>query len=173
MCWRPSIQRRRNRICWELSKVCSQIVLKFLHLTRNSRPDIYGPWTRLFVPSQSGSERTFDAHQCRMGLLQDSDFAGDLEDKVDIRWNLMHFSEAERKPTDARHPKSRSWEIGYRSVSLLTKPTQWIRRFFWTGKPVAQHLIKQAHETSSRSSNQARQPWFVQCWQCAFEFDIF
>ena len=30
--------------------------------------------------------------QCRLGLFQDSDFAGDLEDsKIDLRWNFVHI----------------------------------------------------------------------------------
>ena len=34
------------------------------------------------------------AKQCRLGLFQDSDFAGDLEDtKIHIWWNIVHFLE--------------------------------------------------------------------------------
>ena len=37
------------------------------------------------------------AKQCRLGLFQDSDFAGDLEDsKSTIRWNIVHFRKAIR-----------------------------------------------------------------------------
>ena len=49
----------------EQSHVCSQIVLKCLYLARIGRPDIL--WS-------------VNAKQCRLGLFQDSDFAGDLED---------------------------------------------------------------------------------------------
>ena len=88
----------------ELSQVCSQIVLKCLYLARIGRPDILWSvnkfarsitkWTKacdkrlsLLV---SCIHRTSEykqycfvgniAKQCRLGLSQDSDFAGDLED---------------------------------------------------------------------------------------------
>ena len=89
----------------ELSKVCSQIVLKCLHLARIGRPDILWSvnklarsitkWTK---PCEKRLSRlisynhithvnfnsivmweTLQKH-CRLGLFQDSDFAGDLED---------------------------------------------------------------------------------------------
>ena len=88
----------------DLSKVCSQIVLKYSCLTRIGRPDIL--WTvnkfarsitkwiktcdkrlcRLISHIHHTSEYTQYCHvgntakQCRLGLFQDSDFAGDLED---------------------------------------------------------------------------------------------
>ena len=88
----------------ELSKVCSQIVLKCLRLTRIGRPDI--PWSvnklarsvtkwtkscdkrlsRLISYMHHTSEYKQYCHvgntakQCRLGLFQDSDIAGDLED---------------------------------------------------------------------------------------------
>ena len=84
----------------ELSHVCSQIVLKCLYLARIGRPDILWSvnklarsitkWTKARDKRLS---RTFiilvntnsivmwnTAKQCRLGLCQDSDFAGDLED---------------------------------------------------------------------------------------------
>ena len=93
-----------NESVRELSTICSQIVLKCLYLARIGRPDIlwsvnrlaraYTKWTkacdrrlaRLISYIHHTSEygqychvgRT--AQQCRLGLLQDSDFAGDLED---------------------------------------------------------------------------------------------
>ena len=86
----------------ELSKVCSQIVLKCLYLARIGRPDI--PWSvhklarsitkstkacderlnRLISYSHHTCEYKqychvgYTAKQCRLGLFQDSDFAGDL-----------------------------------------------------------------------------------------------
>ena len=88
----------------ELSQVCSQIVLKCLYLTRIGRPDILWSvnklarsitkWTKACVKRLnrliSYIHHTCEyrqychvgntAKQCRLGLFQDSDFAGDLED---------------------------------------------------------------------------------------------
>ena len=88
----------------ELSKVCSQIVLKCLYLARIGRPDILWSvnklvrsitkWTkacdkrlcRLISYIHHTCEYKQYRHvgntgkQCRLGPLQDSDFAGDLED---------------------------------------------------------------------------------------------
>ena len=87
----------------ELSQVCSQIVLKCLHLGRVGRPDI--PWSvnklarsitkwtkacdkrlnRLISKIHHTCEYKQYCHvgntakRCRLGLSQDSDFAGDLE----------------------------------------------------------------------------------------------
>ena len=88
----------------ELSKVCSQIVLKCLYLARIGRPDILWSVNNL-ARSITKWTKTCDkrlsllisyihhtceykqycsvgntAKQCRLGLFQDSDFAGDLED---------------------------------------------------------------------------------------------
>ena len=88
----------------ELSKVCSQIVLKCENLAHIGRPDILWSvnkparsitkWTKAcdkrFSRLISYIHHTCDykqychvgntAKQCRLGLFQDSDFAGDLED---------------------------------------------------------------------------------------------
>ena len=88
----------------ELSKVCSQIVLKCSYLARAGRPDILWSvnklarsitkWTKARDKRLnrliSYIHRTCEykqychvgntAKQCRLGLFQDSDFAGDLED---------------------------------------------------------------------------------------------
>ena len=88
----------------ELSKVCSQIVLKCLYLARIGRPDILWPvnklaravkkWTKacdkrlsrlLSYIHHTCEYKQYcyvgnTAKQCRLGLFQDSDFAGDLED---------------------------------------------------------------------------------------------
>ena len=88
----------------ELSKVSSQIVLKCLYLTRIGRPDILWSvnklarsitkWTKAcdkrLSRLTSSIHHTCEykqychvgntAKQCRLGLFQNSDFAGDLED---------------------------------------------------------------------------------------------
>ena len=88
----------------ELSNTCSQIVLKCLYLARIGRPDILWSvnklarsitkWTKVcdkrLTRLISYIHRTSEykqychvgntAKQCRLGLFQDSDFAGDLED---------------------------------------------------------------------------------------------
>ena len=88
----------------DLSNTCSQIVLKCLYLARIGRPDILWSvnklersitkWTkacdkrlnRLISYIHHTSEYKQYCHagntvkQCRLGLFQDSDFAGDLED---------------------------------------------------------------------------------------------
>ena len=88
----------------ELSKVCSQMVLKCLYLARIGRPDILWSanklarsitkWTmacdkrlnRLISYIHHTCEYKQCCHvgntakQCRLGLFQDCDFAGDLED---------------------------------------------------------------------------------------------
>ena len=88
----------------ELSKVCSQIVLKCLYLARIGRPDTLWSvnklarsitkWTKAcdkrlnrlisYIHHTCGYRQYCHvgntAKQCRLGLFQDSDFAGDLED---------------------------------------------------------------------------------------------
>ena len=90
----------------ELSKVCSQIVLKCLYLARIGRPDILcsvnklarsiTKWTKAcdkrlnqlisYIHHTCGYRQYCHvgstAKQCRLGLFQDSDFAGDLEDST-------------------------------------------------------------------------------------------
>ena len=88
----------------ELPKVCSQIVLKCLYLARNGRPDILwsvGKLARSITKRTKACDKRLNrlisyihhiceyrqychvgntAKKCRLGLFQDSDFAGDLED---------------------------------------------------------------------------------------------
>ena len=98
----------------ELSKVCSQIVLKCLYLACIGRPDVLWSvnklvraitkWTRAsdkrlarlisFYLHHTSEYRQYcyvgnTAHQCRLGLFQDSDFAGDLGDPKSISSGLL------------------------------------------------------------------------------------
>ena len=105
-----------NESVGDLSTVCSLIVLKCLYLARIGRPDIL--WSvnklvRAFVKWRKSCDKRLTrlisyihhtseyqqfcyagntAQQCRLGLYQDSDFAGDLEDsKKNIRRDSVHF----------------------------------------------------------------------------------
>ena len=97
----------------ELSNVCSQIVLKCLYLARVGRPDILWSvnkfarsitkWTkacdkrlsRLISHIHHTCEYKQYCHvrntakQCKLGLFQDSDFAGDLEDSQSTSGGTM------------------------------------------------------------------------------------
>ena len=101
----------------ELSKVCSQIVLKCLYLARIGRPDILWSlkklarsitkWTKAcnkrLCRLISSIHHTCEykqscyvgntAKQCRLGLFQDSVFAGDLEDSDPLRVERCAFLE--------------------------------------------------------------------------------
>ena len=102
--WRPSFQRRRIEICGRIVKSMLLNCSECLYLARIGRPDI--PWSvnklarsitkwtkacdkrlsRLISYIQHTCEYKQYGHvgniarQCRLGLFQDSDFAGDLED---------------------------------------------------------------------------------------------
>ena len=102
-----------NESVGELSTVCSQIVLKCLYLARIGRPDIVWSvnkfaravtkWTKAgderlarlisYIHHTSEYRQYFyvgnTAQQCRQGLFQDSDFAGDLEDSKSISGSQM------------------------------------------------------------------------------------
>ena len=103
----------------ELSKICSQIVLKCLYFARIGRPGILWSvnklarsitkWTKacdkLLNRLTSYIHHTCEyqqycyvgdtAKQCRLGLFQDSDFAGDLEDsKIYFGRSIVLFWES-------------------------------------------------------------------------------
>ena len=103
----------------ELSQVCSQIVLKCLHLTLIGRPDILWSvnklarsitkWTKacdkrlnrlisyIYIHIHHTCEYRQYCHvgntakQCRLGLFQDSDFAGDPEYSKSTSGGTLHF----------------------------------------------------------------------------------
>ena len=93
----------------ELSQVCYQIVLKCLNLARIERPDILWPlnklarsitkWTKAcdkrlnrlisyihhtIIECKQFCHVGSTAQQCKLGLFQDSDLVGDLEDSKKI-----------------------------------------------------------------------------------------
>ena len=97
--------KKKNEICWRIvTQVCSQIVLKCLFLARIGRPGILwsvnklarsiSKWTKacdkrlnrlISYIHHTCEDKQYchvgnTAKQCRLGLFQDSDFAGDLED---------------------------------------------------------------------------------------------
>ena len=102
------LKRKKLKSVGELSKICSHIVLKCENLARIGRPDILRSvnklarsitqWTkacdkrlsRLISYIHHTCEYRQYCHvgntskQCRLGLFQDSDFAGDLEDSKSI-----------------------------------------------------------------------------------------
>ena len=97
-------KRKELKSVGELSKICSQIVLKCLCLARIGRPDILWSVNKLARSITKWTKACDErlnrlisyihhtceykqycfvcntAKQCRQGLFQDSDFAGDLED---------------------------------------------------------------------------------------------
>ena len=104
MHWWPSFQRRRIEVCRRIVKSIISKFLKCLYLARIGRPDILWSVTKL-ARSITKWTKACDkrlsrlisyihhtceykqccyvgntAKQCRLGLFQDSDFAGDLED---------------------------------------------------------------------------------------------
>ena len=135
-CVDPSFFKKRTESVGERSTVCSQIVLECLYLIPIGRPDILWSvnrlaqavtkWTsacdkrlaRLISYIHHTSEyRQYcyvgnTAQQCRLGVFQDSDFAGDLEDSkttsggvLCIFWShtFVPISWMCKKQTSVRH----------------------------------------------------------------------
>ena len=132
---------QENRSVGELSTVCSHNVLKCLYLARIGRPDILWSanrlaravtkWTKacdkrlaclISYIHHTCEYRQYcyvgnTAQHCRLGLFQDSDFAGDLEDSkstsgglfcifgshtfVPIRWMCKQQTSVSHSSTDA------------------------------------------------------------------------
>ena len=134
-------KEEENESVGKLSTVCSQIVLKSLYFARIGGPDILWSvkklaravtkWTkacdkrlaRLF----SYIHRTCEyrqccyvgntAQHCRLGLFQDSDFAGDLEDSKstsDLSFTQFHRSSNHFSRCRFTHGRySRSHSLGH------------------------------------------------------------
>ena len=160
----------------DLSTVCSQIILKCVYLARFGRPDILWyvnilvravtKWTRACGKSlarwiscihHTSDHRQYchvwnSAQRCRLGLFQDSDFAGDLEDSKSTSGGILCIFGSHtfvprrwmcKKQTSASHSSTESanyfswcrsshgwnpstWSLGfvYRSVSFYNNPIQ-------------------------------------------------
>ena len=130
----------------ELSHVCSQIVVKCLYLERLGRPDILWSvnklarsitkWTKAcdkrlnrlisYIHHTCEYEQYCyvgnTAKQCRLGLFQDSDFAGDLEDSKSTSGGtlcileVLHFS----NKLDVQETK-----LQFRTVQQNQKSSLW------------------------------------------------
>ena len=109
------IKEEENESVGELSTACSQIVLECVYSWLKLVDLIfYGLWTNLLVRSRNGQKpvtnvwharsltffihvktgnivmwETQTAQQCRLGLFQDSDFAGDLEDSKSTTGGIL------------------------------------------------------------------------------------
>ena len=175
----------------ELFKICSQIVLTCLYLARIGRPDILWSvnklgravtkWTeacdkrlaRLISYIHHTCEfRQYccvgsTAQQCRLGLFQDSDFAGDLEDSrsisggvlcifgrhtfVPISWMCKQQTSVSHRSTKAEIisldaglrmdgiPALDLWDLVIEVLHSSPNQINNIQRSGVTGKPVAEH----------------------------------
>ena len=143
----------------ELSQVCSQILLKCLYLARSGRPDILWSvnklaraitkWTkacdkrlnRLISYIHHTSEYKQycyvknTAKQCRLGLFQDSDFAGDLEDSKSTSGGTLSWYFMVCEQTCACYNKMDKilWQtLG--GFDLLHSSHMWIQAILLCGK---------------------------------------
>ena len=106
-------KEEENESVGELPTVCSQIVLKCLSLARIGRPDIFWSvdklaraatiWTKAcdkrlsrlisYIHHTCECRQYYyvgnTAQQCRLGLFQDSDFAGDFEDSKSTSGGIL------------------------------------------------------------------------------------
>ena len=118
--WTTFTTKRKNwKTVGDVSKVCSQIVLKCLYFARLGRPDILwsvnkfaralSKWTRacdkrlvrLISHIHHASDHRHYCHagntaqHCRLGPFQDSDFSGDPEESYLLRVAFCVSSEVE------------------------------------------------------------------------------
>ena len=92
-------REEQNGSVGELSTVCSHTVLKCVYLARIGRLDIIWSVNKRLTRLISYIHHTCDysqycyagntAQQCRLGLFQDSDFAGDLEDSKSTSGGIL------------------------------------------------------------------------------------
>ena len=197
----------------ELSQVCSQIVLKCLYSARIERPDILWSVNKLARAVTKGTRvcvkrlarlishihhtRDFKqywhvghtAHQCMLGLLHDSDFAGDLEDskstwgefcahlevirlfhKLDVQetdFCLTHFNRIWNCLSWCRSPNG--WNSRLKCWILLPTNQRDPKRMY--RKPATWHTMMKTNQeqkfrlpTSTTILNYATSILFLQTW---------
>ena len=112
--------KEENESVGELSKVCSQIVLTFLYLAHIGKPDFLwsvNKFARSITKCSKACDKRLNrlisyihhtceykqychvgntAKQCRLGLFQDSDFAGDLDSQRQHLEEFCAFSKVTR-----------------------------------------------------------------------------
>ena len=191
-----SIQRRRTWISWRIVHG-SQIVMKCLYLARVGRPDILSSVDKLAHTLTKWTKAcdkrlprliSFIRHtceyrqycyvgsqppQCRLGLFQDSNFAGDLEDSkstspgilcifgshtfLPTNWMCQKLTSVSHSSTYAE-VISLDAGLGFRdwSISFLTEPNQQNQRCKRvTVKLVGKHSTKHAN-TNTKHEHQSR-----------------
>ena len=201
----------------ELSIVCSQIVLTCLFLARIGRPDILGSVNKLaraitkwasacdkrlarlisYIHHTHVFKQFFHvwntAQKCRLGISQDSDFAGDSEDSKSTSGGLLcifgshTFVPISKKQTSVAHSSTEaeviSLDAGLRmdGVPALDHWNLVIEVFHSSQdqsnktKGLSAQVNLLLHTTSSKHTrnqtkmfNQARPFWFVSHWQLVF-----
>ena len=139
--------------------LCSQIVLKCLFLARTGRPDILWPlnklaravtkWigacdrrlARLLSKSHQRSEFRQKCHegkpaeQCRLGLFEDSDFAGDIDDSQSTSGRILCIFGGRTlfRSVECARSKRRSHSSNTVPQSLRSHP--WTLVYTWTASP--------------------------------------
>ena len=137
----------------ELPEVCSHIVLKCLYLARIGRPDILWSVNKLALSvtkwTQACDRRlarltsyihfTSDyrqychvgnaAQHCRLGLFQDSDFAGDLEDSKSTLGGVLCILEVEQFYRSVGCARSKRQ---CRTALLCQRSYRWMLVCIWT-----------------------------------------
>ena len=140
------------------------------------------------------------AQQCSLGLFQDSDFAGDLEDSKSISGRMLCIFGSHtfvptswmcKKQTSVSHssteseitsldaglrmdgiPALESSGFGFWSVAFFFQPTWEIPRES-AGRLAAWHTIKETHQQPSSDSNSAQRSWIIQRRFCFLKREVF
>ena len=174
---------RKNKLIsvGELSKVFSQIVLKSLYVAGIGRPNILWSvnklaravtkWTRScdkrlarlisYIHCTSDFKQYCHvgntAKQCGLGLFQDSDFGGDMEDSTSASVGTLHFWQSYTSPSSTESEIS-SLDAGFRMdgipaidlwdlvIDVLHFPTTGARGNPWHNKPNKLHVTQDDSE---------------------------